>query len=201
MLKDLTIEQFLNELSSDSPAPGGGSIAALSGAVSCALLGMVCSLTTGRKKYAEFNAFAKETAVAAAALRNELQALIDEDSDAYNRVSVAMKMPKETEEDKKERAAAVQAALKHAASVPLETMRRASECITLIKSSFGKTNPNAESDLGVALLCAETAVQAAWLNVEINLDSIRDEDFVREVRTEGERYLTSLSSHISISAP
>jgi formiminotetrahydrofolate cyclodeaminase len=187
MLKDKTLNEFIGLLASDAPAPGGGSAAALCGALSSALANMVCGLTIGKKKYAEHGEYIKTTAENAVSLSNYFVKLIDEDSNAYSRVSEAMGLQKETVEQKAKRSLIIQEALKNAADVPLKAMSEALECLKLIESSIGKTNKNVASDLGVAAICAEACVKSAMLNVLINLSLIKDEDYKIETKKKADR--------------
>lgn len=177
LLRENTVKEFTEILASDAPAPGGGSVAALNGALAAALLNMVGALTAGKEKYREFHAEMRELTAGAEVLRKRLLAGIDEDTEAFNKVSAVFSMPKETPEQKAARSEAMQAALKGAALAPLETMRAAGECLKLAGRSYGKTNPSCMSDFGTAVLCSVAAVRAAWLNVKINLAGIKDEDF------------------------
>ncbi len=168
-----TLNDFLAELASDSPAPGGGSVAALSGALAAGLTSMVANLTVGKPKYAEAEADMRSLLVRSEALRLELAQLIEEDKQAFDRVMAAMKLPKETAEDQAKRSAALQSALVDAASVPLEVMGKCVEVIALARVAAEKGNRNAVSDAGVAALMARAGTHAARLNVVINLPGIR----------------------------
>ena len=125
MLTDLTVKDFLNKVAGSDPVPGGGSIAALNGALASALAAMVANLTIGKKKYAEVQEDMQAIAQEAERLMGDFTADIDRDSDAYDRVFACFKMPKETDEEKAARSAAIQEATKYAAQVPLEVARRA----------------------------------------------------------------------------
>jgi len=168
-----TLNDFLAELASDSPAPGGGSVAALSGALAAGLTSMVANLTVGKPKYAEAEADMRSLLTRSEALRLELAQLIEEDRQAFDRVMAAMKLPKETVEDQAKRSAALQSALVDAASVPLEVMGKCVEVIALARVAAEKGNRNAVSDAGVAALMARAGTHAARLNVVINLPGIR----------------------------
>ncbi len=189
MLREKTLNDFLDILASNSPAPGGGSVAALCGSLSSALVAMVGGLTVGREKYKEFEQQILEAAKQATVLRSELLKLVDDDTESYNEVTAVLAMPKETAEQKSARSAAMQSALKSAALTPLITMEKGLECVKLVASVYGKTNASAISDLGVAALCSVTCVRSAWLNVKINLTSIKDAEFVTSAR---ERALKAL---------
>ncbi len=171
-----TLNDFLAELASDSPAPGGGSVAALSGALAAGLTSMVANLTVGKPKYAESEPDMRSLLDRSEALRLELAQLIEEDTQAFDRVMAAMKLPKETAEEQATRSAALQSALVDAASVPLEVMGKCVEVIALARVAAEKGNRNAVSDAGVAALMARAGTHAARLNVMINLPGIRSSE-------------------------
>jgi len=188
-LVDRSVRDFCDILASDAPAPGGGSTAALEGALGCSLIGMVASLTLGRKKYAGHALLMEESAKRAEELRMLLMELIDRDAEAYDGVTAVFAMPNGTGEEKASRTEALQAALKACTLTPFEVMKNALSALELIEAMQGKYNTNAESDLEVAALSLKAAVQGAWLNVKINLDGIKDEGFVNIYKTEGEAML------------
>lgn len=176
---------FLGELASDSPTPGGGSVAALSGALGAALASMVCNLTVGKKKYVDVEDELREVLGMTETLRLELTRLIDEDAEAFDRVMEAMKLPKDTDEEKAARRAAMERALVEAASVPLAVMGKCVDVISLARVVADKGNRNAVSDAGVAALVGRAGAHAARLNVLINLSGIRSDehrDFVGSSR-------------------
>ena len=175
MLADLTIKDFLAETAGSAPVPGGGSISALNGAIAAALTEMVAHLTVGKKKYAEVEGQMKTIAIEAALIRERLTEYIDKDSEAYDRVFSAFKLPKETPDEQVIRTNAIQSATKEAAIVP---MRVAEEIIYVAH----KGNQNAVTDACVAMMAARTCVLGALLNVRINLTSIQDEVFVGMMR-------------------
>lgn len=184
MLADLTIKDFLEKTSSNSPVPGGGSIAALSGAISASLLEMVANLTIGKKGYEEFEEEMKEISAAVLEYRKKLIADIDKDSDAYNTVMSAYKLPKGTDEEKRERSKAIQDGLKRAALVPLGVAKDAFEIIKMAEDIVKKGNHNAITDGAVAVLMAKAAVLGALYNVKINLGFLKDKDFIVETSTQ-----------------
>ncbi len=186
-LTELTTEQYINLLSSDAPAPGGGSASALCGAQGAALTAMVARLTLGKAKYAEFEPLCSASAQRADVLRDALLAAIDRDTEAFNEVSAAFKLPKETEEQKAVRKAAIQKATLHATQVPFETMGLACQALEVCASLVGKSNRSAASDLGVAALNLLCCVRGAWLNVLINLGSLGDEQQSAQFSEEGAR--------------
>ena len=170
---------FLDKLASRSPEPGGGSVSALVGALGAALVSMVGNLTLGKEKYADVQDQVEELLKASEKLRDELQGLIQKDTEVYADVSAAFKLPRETEEEKSERSARIQEALKVATEVPFEIGEKCLEVARLSETSAEIGNVGAVSDAGVAVLLAEAAAQSAALNVKINVNSIEDEDFSR----------------------
>ncbi|MCL1991875.1 MAG: cyclodeaminase/cyclohydrolase family protein [Spirochaetes bacterium] len=188
-LVDRTISGFAEILASSEPAPGGGSVAALEGALAAALVEMVCSLTAGRKKYAEHDDLMKETGSRAAGLRKAFAEVIDRDTEAFNKVSAAFAMPKESDAEKSARTAAVQEALKACTLTPFEVMQCALQTLELAEKMLGKFNTTAASDLGVAALSAKAAAQGGWLNILINIGGIKDEEFAGKYRREGQALL------------
>ena len=167
---------FLGELASDSPTPGGGSVAALCGALGAALNSMVANLTIGKKKYVDVEEDMKKALAGAETLRLELTQMIDEDAVAFDKVMVALKMPKETDAEKASRKTALQQSLVDAATVPLAVMEMCVGVIRMAKPVAEHGNVNAVSDAGVAALVARAGVHAAGLNVRINLGGIRAEE-------------------------
>lgn len=179
-----TISSFLSELASSSPAPGGGSVAALSGALAAALDSMVCQLTIGKKKYEHVQEDVSQLNQQLRTLQKRLIELIDEDTIAFNDVMAAFKMPKETEEQKKKRSESIQNGYKKAAEIPMETARIAKKVLHYSIDVAKKGNTNSITDAGVAALLGHAAVHAASLNVRINLGSIKDERFVKKISNE-----------------
>src|ERR1051326_1978640 len=173
-----SLAPFLDELASSSPAPGGGSVAALSGAIGSALTSMVCNLTIGKKKYQdvepEMNAILQKSEV----LRKIFTKLVEQDTEAFNKVMEAFDLPKDSEDQKALRSAAIQEATKEAALIPLEVMKHVVAAITLVKLVAEKGNANSVSDAGVSALMLHAACEGAALNVQINLSGIRDTEFV-----------------------
>lgn len=184
-LTDMKVSEFMSVLGSDEPAPGGGSASALAGAMGISLTKMVTELTIGKKKYAEHEELAQETQKQAQALQKELLTAIDKDTEAFNKVSAVFSMPKSTPEEKAARTKALQEALQGAAVSPYEMMETCVRALTVTKKIVGKSNTNAASDLGVAALNLKSALQGSWLNVLINLGSIKDLVFVSEYRKKG----------------
>jgi formiminotetrahydrofolate cyclodeaminase len=173
-----TMHTFLDELASSSPAPGGGSVAALAGALGSALTSMVCNLTIGKKKYAEVDGDMKKILGQAEHLRAVFTALIDRDTEAFNKVMEAYSLPKETDPQKALRAAAVKEATKEATLVPLEVMKHCIDGLALAQQVAAKGNANSISDAGVSAFMLNAALEGAALNVRINLNALNDPDFV-----------------------
>ena len=188
-LADLTVTEFTALLASDAPAPGGGSAAALEGAIGAALTAMVCGLTKGKKKFAEFNDLAVEAEVKALALKDRFIDVMDRDTEAFNVVSAAFGMPKATDEEKAARSAAIQKGLEGCTATPFEMMEIALETLELTDSILGKSNDSAASDLGVSALSLRAAVQGAWLNVLINIGSLKNKELAEDYRVKGEALL------------
>lgn len=184
MLVDLTIKEFLAKTAGSDPVPGGGSIAALNAAIAASLAEMVTNLTIGKKKYEDKEELMKELAAAVSEYQVGFIKDIDADSDAYNEVFAAFKLPKETEEDKVKRSEAIQAATKIAAEVPMHVARKAFAIMDMIGQVAEYGNQNAVTDACVSMMTARTAVLAAILNVKINLSSIKDEEYVARIQTE-----------------
>jgi formiminotetrahydrofolate cyclodeaminase len=183
-LIDHNLKQFTEVLASDVPAPGGGSVAALNGALAAALVHMTGGLTLAKEKYKEFHGVMQEIRTGAAALQVKLLAAVDEDTEAYNKVAAVFSLPKETDEQKAVRSEAMQTALKGAAATPFETMKAAHECLKLADLAFGKTNTSCMSDYGTAVLCAMACVRAAWLNVKINISGLKDKEYKEKAEKE-----------------
>ncbi len=175
MLIDKKVSNFLNELASNSPTPGGGSVAALAGALGAALISMVGNLTVGKKKYENVEEEIKRILSSSEKLRYELSQLIEEDVKVFNNFMSTYKMPKETEDEKKIRAEKIQESLIKAAKVPLKVAYKCLDILSLSKEVAEKGNINVVSDAGVAVLMAEAALESAILNVKINLRMIKDE--------------------------
>ncbi len=176
-LTEMDLNAFARELAGDSPAPGGGSVAALAGGLAAALCAMVSRLTLGREKYKEAAEDMEVVRQKADAASARLLALVDEDSAAYNKVSAAFRMPKGTDEEKAARADAIQEATKAAASTPLDTLRATADLCDLCRLAVEKGNPNCITDVGVAAQLIRAAAKGAAYNVQINLSSIKDAIF------------------------
>jgi formiminotetrahydrofolate cyclodeaminase len=184
LLKDLSITEFLQQTASAEPLPGGGCTAALNAALAASLTEMVANLTIGRKKFQAVEEEMQKIAQAAGDLRKKMQNDIDKDAQAYQEVLAAFKLPKITDEDKKQRSDAIQQAFKNAATVPLGVARDAVNIMNLTARAITNGNPNAVTDGAVAVLAARTAALAAAYNVKINLSAIKDTAFVVELTRE-----------------
>ncbi len=199
MLKDLYLKEFLDKTESNEPVPGGGSIAALSSAISAALSAMVANLTVGKKNYEEVSEEMTEIASKMSAFKSEFVDLIDKDANSFDKVMKAYKLPKETDEEKTERSRQIQEGMKYAASVPLEVAQKTSELFGMIEELVKKGNQNAQTDALVAAMMARTAILSALYNVKINLGSIKDEVFVQDITSKVkalETLATSKEAHI-----
>jgi methenyltetrahydrofolate cyclohydrolase len=192
MLTSKTVNEFLDEVASNSPAPGGGSVSALAGSLGAALTSMVCRLTIGKKKYVDVQAELEAVLKVSEGLRTKLTSVIDEDTEAFNRVMTAFGMAKETEEQKTQRNKAIQEATKSATLVPLKLMNLCQEGVELARTVAEKGNRNSLSDAGVSLLLLQAAASGAALNVRINLSGLEDQEF----RDETNERLTDLSKKI-----
>jgi glutamate formiminotransferase/formiminotetrahydrofolate cyclodeaminase len=181
-LVSLPVDRFVDEVSSESPAPGGGSVAALAGSLAAGLSAMVANLTVGKKGYE--TAWDELSAVAerAQAVKDRLVRAVDEDTDAFNQAMAAMRMPKGTPEEQAARNAALEAGYQQAARVPLETAKACLEAMGLALVVAEQGNANSASDAGVAALMARAGVEGAVLNVLINLGSVKDEAFKQACR-------------------
>ena len=184
-LAEMTVTQFANVLASDAPAPGGGSTAALAGALGAALTAMVCELTVGKKQFAEVREDVLAVLAKASQLQKAFLDVMDRDTDAFLVVSNAFAMPKGTDEEKAARSAAIQKGLEGCTATPFEMMELAAQTIELTKSLLGRFNTASASDLGVGALSLRTAVQGAWLNVLINIGSLKNKELAEDYRVKG----------------
>ena len=182
----MSCKAFAEETSSESPAPGGGSISAYMGALGAALACMVANLSAGKRgwesRWKEFSDWAEE----AQQLMRELLALVDEDTAAFNRLMGAMRMPKSSPEQIEERDAAIEAATLYAGEVPLRTMKTAVKAFPLLRRMAEEGNPNSVSDAGVGALAARSAVLGAQLNVKINASGLKNRDDAARLLAEAE---------------
>lgn len=180
MLTELKVADFVSELASNKPAPGGGSASALAGALAAALAKMVAQLSEGQS----------EIAARAEVLVNQLLHLVNRDTQAFNQVMAAFKLPKGTDEEKQARREQIQAATRLAAEVPLQIMKFALQALELAREMALHGNKNCLSDAGVAGLLAATACRGAAYNVLINLPGLKDEEFVDNARAQVQEMLS-----------
>src|SRR5207302_947708 len=176
-LLKMDLRQFCNETLSDSPAPGGGSVAALMGALGASLGGMVANLSAGKRGWDDKLKYFSDWAVKAQQLKDELLSLVDQDAAAFNKVMDAFALPKESTEEKAARVAAIEQATKYAAEVPLKVMETASKSYELLAEMAEKGNPASVSDVGVGALATRACVEGAAMNVRINLGQLKDKKF------------------------
>ncbi|GAB4006927.1 cyclodeaminase/cyclohydrolase family protein [Glycomyces albus] len=173
-MRKTTIEEWLADLASAKPAPGGGAAAGLNAATGAALVSMVCNLTIGKPKFADHEAVMREALAEAERLRGEALGLAEDDAEAFSGVMAAYKLPKGTEEEKAARTEAIQRGLVEAAEVPLAIAANAAAVIRVAGRVLDGSNPNVLSDVAVAASSARSALESAALNVDINLASIKD---------------------------
>lgn len=188
MLENKTVKEFISELASNSPAPGGGSVSAVSASLSAALVSMVCNLTIGKKAYENLKDDEKklidDSLEYCSKVKDDFLDLMNEDTSVFLELMKAFKMPKETEEEKCARSKEIQKGYKASLEVPLKTAKKAFELYEYILNVAKYGNKNAISDAGVAALMAQSALEAAILNVKINLSSIKDEEYVKNIEKE-----------------
>jgi len=186
-LINLSLQEFANETASESPAPGGGSIAAYMGSLGISLATMVANLSAHKKawddRWKEFSAWAEK----GQKIKDELLYLVDEDTCAFNKIMEAFSLPKSSEQEVKIRSEAIQNATKYATEVPLKTMILAYSSFPIIKAMAEIGNPNSISDAGVGALCARSAVIGAYMNVRINAAELKDEAFKKEILAKAEK--------------
>ncbi|MFC0906290.1 cyclodeaminase/cyclohydrolase family protein [Clostridium sp. MT-14] len=185
-LADKTCRDFVEVLASKSATPGGGGASAIVGAIGMALGSMVCNLTIGKKKYAQYDEKVKGILKKAADLQDELLKLTDEDAECFLPLSRAYGMPKNTEQERKLKSETLERCLKEACSVPVNIVKKAYEAIELHEALVDNCSKLAISDVGVGVQCLKAAIIGAQLNVVININSIKDEEYVKKVKLETE---------------
>ncbi|MDR3231426.1 MAG: cyclodeaminase/cyclohydrolase family protein [Synergistaceae bacterium] len=203
-LIDMTVKGFTEKLASDAPAPGGGSAAALSGALGAGLVSMVCRLTLGKAKYAQHEVLVKEVLAKSDALAASLLDGIQKDTDAFDSVMAAFALPKETDEQKVARSAAIQRAYIIAVDSPVTTAEGCLAAMQLSESLLHKSNTNAVSDLAVGAVQAWAGLKGALANVRINLPSIKDvafavekKEWLERVEREADRLLKTVEDEVA----
>lgn len=193
-LVQMNLEKFANTLASDAPAPGGGSVAALCGTLASSLSAMVSNLTHGKSEYKESWNEMERLGVEAQKLKRWFLDAIDRDTDSFNAVMEAMKLPKNTAEEKKVRNAEIEKANIHSATVPLEVVEKTAQLITPLMKSAKIGNKNCASDVGVGALCMSACAEGAALNVKINLAGISDSKFKTDATSKLELHLAKIES-------
>ena len=194
MIKDMTIQTFLDELAGKASTPGGGAAAAISGAMGAALISMVANFTIGKKGYEEVENESKDILDKAEKLRADLTEAINDDVRVFNRVMASYGMPKETDDEKAARSAEIQAALKEATDVPLECAKLCREVVNLSQPIADKGNNNVISDAGVAVLAGYAGLRSAALNVYINIGGIKDKEFADDRRQQLDSLLDGMDT-------
>ncbi len=194
MYIDQPLRYFMDKLASRSPEPGGGSVAALTGALGSALVSMVSNLTLGKEKYREVQPQIEALLKESEKLRGEMQDLIQKDTEAYGALSEVYKMPKNTDAEKALRTAKMQEALKKACQVPFEIGLKSLDIARLAERAADIGNVAAVSDAGVAVLLAQACAQSAALNVKINVNSIKDETYNNSTWTRMQDVLTQVAA-------
>ncbi|MDQ7816972.1 MAG: cyclodeaminase/cyclohydrolase family protein [Melioribacteraceae bacterium] len=177
-----SLQEYFNELSSSSPTPGGGNVAAFCGALSSSLGTMVCNLTIGKKKYADVEQEMISMKESLVRYQNEFLNLAQKDNESFDRVMEAFKLPKETDAEKEERINKIEQATIGAAEVPSEVMKKCYDLIPILKTISDKGNKNSLSDAGVAIALVRTSTLGAYLNVLINCGSLNNQTIAEEMR-------------------
>jgi len=193
-LDQLSVRDFVTELGSGNATPGGGSVAAFCGALGAALSGMVSKLTVGRERFKQTWQSMEEVKQKAEELTGRFLELVQDDTDAYQKVMAAFGLSKETEEEKASRQAAIEEAMKQAATVPLETLRAAEKLGGIAREAIQRGNPNAITDAVAAVQLANTTAVVASYNVQINLSRIKDQTFVASCEKEVDEVLKRLDT-------
>jgi len=194
MLTSKILSEFIDDVSSNSPAPGGGSVSALCGALGSALTAMVCRLTIGKKNYEGVQDEMLATLGQADELRAKLTGLIDRDTEAFNQVMKAFTLPKTSDDEKRIRSEAIQTATKQATLVPLEVMKLCEQAMGIAATVAERGNVNSITDAGVAGLILKAGCEGAALNVQINLATLKDKTFVDETSTLVSALLTNVEA-------
>ena len=196
-LLKMNLREFCNETLSDSPAPGGGSVAALMGALGASLGGMVANLSAGKRGWDDKLQYFSDWAVKAQKTKDELLFLVDEDTNAFNKVMDAFGLPRGSDEEKKARTAEIESATKYAAEIPLKVMETASKSYQLLEEMAEKGNPASVSDVGVGAGATRACIDGAALNVRINLGQLKDEKFKSELSKKVEKLRADSESNFA----
>lgn len=192
-LMQMTMSAFATETASESPAPGGGSVSAYVGALGASLATMVANLSSHKKGWDDRWEYFSNWAEKGQAVKAELEYLVDEDTASFNRIMEAFGLPKNSDEEKAARSAAIQAATLYATQIPLQTMKAAAAAMPIAKAMVEEGNPNSVSDAGVGALCIRTAVYGAWMNVHINAGSLKDKALAQQMITEADAILKQIT--------
>ncbi len=184
MVTESSVEKFLDDLAGGNPTPGGGSAAAIMGAMGAALVSMVCNVTLGKKDYEGVEAEMRAILQESEKVRRRLTAIVAEDIAAFNGILAGYKMPKSSDEEKAARASAIQAGLRRATEVPLDCARVCAEVIALARRASEQGDLNVISDGGVGVLAGFNGLRSAALNVYINAPALKDRDFAERATAE-----------------
>lgn len=193
---DDSIRNYLDEISSSLPTPGGGNVSAFSGAVACSLGIMVCNLTIGKKKYINVEEEMKDIKFELSIAKEEFLNLAEKDNQAFEKVMESFKLPKDTDEQKKNRNDKIESATFEAAEVPAEVLKNCSKIISLFQSLTEKGNQNSVSDAGVAASLISTAAEGAYLNILINCSSLSNQTMAQEVLKKNEIMLSEVKDSV-----
>jgi len=196
-LVELLTREFVEKVASEAPAPGGGSVSALAGALAAALCAMVARLTLGKEKYRDTWQEMEQVRDSADALMRRLLELVDEDTAAYNQVLSAFKLPRDNEAQKTARQAAIRSATQKATAVPMETLRSVTELLSMTEAAVEKGNPNCLSDAGVAAHLIRAAASGAAYNVRINLSALDDQRLSTQMKSETAELLSRVMSGVA----
>jgi glutamate formiminotransferase/formiminotetrahydrofolate cyclodeaminase len=196
-LVNMTLRGFAAELAADTPTPGGGSAAAYVGALAASLGAMVANLSANKRGWEDKLPYFSDWAERGQAASQRLLQLVDDDTAAFNTLMDAFRMPKDSDEEKKARSAAIQAATLTAIRVPLETLRAATGLMDMLEAMAREGNPNSVSDAGVGALCAQAAAEGGWFNVHINLGGLKDKAAGAQLAEEADRLLAECKSRVT----
>jgi glutamate formiminotransferase/formiminotetrahydrofolate cyclodeaminase len=193
-----TVEQYLNEISSSSPTPGGGNVSAFCGALASSLGIMVCNLTIGKKKYADVQEEIEAAKEKLLTYQKNFLILAEKDNEAFNRVMNAFKLPKENEEQAETRKKAIQDATLEAAAIPMEVLKNCSAVFIHIKTAAEKGNKNSISDAGVAATLIGAAANGAYLNILINVSSLENKTIAREILKSADALIDDINHNVKL---